>query len=203
MGDLQMTNEEACRIVAAAAGSDPLVITMSTMKVLPGLAPQAHFVSCVPLMGGASAMGLGIALARPDLRVWVLDGDASLLMELGSLVTIAEAAPENLVHLVFDNAVQFGGTANLDIPRGGAVDFCGMARAAGYRNALLADSGAALEQALARLASDAGPVLVQVKVAPDKAYYSQATPQREIPDNQLTRMGDEARRLRASLEAGA
>lgn len=194
-----MTNEEACRMVAAAAGSDPLVITMSTMKVLPGVAPQARFVSCVPLMGGASAMGLGIALARPDLRVWVLDGDASLLMELGALVTIAEAAPRNLVHLVFDNAVQFGGTANLAVPRGGAVDFCGMALAAGYRSARKVDSQAALGEVLAALPADPGPMLVQLRVAPDPAYYSKATPQREIPDNQLTRMGDEARRLRAAL----
>jgi thiamine pyrophosphate-dependent acetolactate synthase large subunit-like protein len=196
-----LSNEQACRIVARAAGSDPLVITMSTMKVLPGVAPQARFVSCVPLMGGASSMGLGIALARPDLRVWVLDGDASLLMELGSLVTVAEAAPRNLVHLVFDNAVQFGGTANLAIPRGGAVDFCGMAKAAGYREALRVDSEASLEQALAALPAAPGPILLQVLVAPDPAYYSQTTPQREIPDNQLTRMGDEARRMRAALGA--
>lgn len=198
-----LSNEQACRIVAQAAGLDPLVITMSTMKVLPGIAPQARFVSCVPLMGGASAMGLGIALARPDLRVWVLDGDASLLMELGSLVTVAEAAPRNLIHLVFDNAVQYGGTANLAIPRGSAVDFCGMALAAGYAKAVQVESAQSLEKALTALPSDPGPILFQVQVAPDKAYYSQTTPQREIPDNQLTRMGDEARRMRGVLKENA
>lgn len=194
-----MSCEQACRIVAAAAGQDPMVITMSTMKVLPGIAPNAQYVSCVPLMGGASSMGLGIALARPDLRVWVLDGDASLLMELGALVTVADAGARNLVHLVFDNAVQFAGTANLAIPRAGTVDFCGMARAAGYAKAETIDSAPALEQALAALTRNAGPTLFQLKVAPDAAYYTRTTPQREIPDNQLTRMGDEARRMRAAL----
>ena len=55
-------------------------------------------------MGKASSVGLGVALARPDVRVLVLDGDGSLLMNLGSLVTIASQAPKNLVHVVFDGA---------------------------------------------------------------------------------------------------
>ncbi|MFW6198478.1 MAG: thiamine pyrophosphate-dependent enzyme [Acidobacteriota bacterium] len=54
-------------------------------------------------MGLASSMGLGIALSRPDLRVIVLDGDGSLLMNLGTLSTMARYRPGNLTHLVFDN----------------------------------------------------------------------------------------------------
>src|SRR5690606_402967 len=122
--------KEACRIVADAAGEDVIVITMSTMKTLPNIAPDANYVSCVPLMGGSAALGLGIATARPDVKVWVMDGDASLLMELGTLVTVAEAMPRNLVHILCDNRVQYGGTANLDLPRKGGVDFCAMAQAA-------------------------------------------------------------------------
>ena len=56
-------------------------------------------------MGGASSLGLGLALARPDRRVIVFDGDGSLLMQLGSLATIAGAAPRNLVHFLFKNGV--------------------------------------------------------------------------------------------------
>jgi phosphonopyruvate decarboxylase len=193
-----MTCAEACRIVAQAAKEDVVVITMSTMKTFPGIAPDALFVSCVPLMGGASSMGLGIALARPDKRVWVLDGDASLLMELGSLVTVADARPRNLVHLLFDNGVQFAGTANLRIPRARSVDFCAMARAAGYPHAgRLADAGE-MQRALCALPAE-GPLFYQVAIAPDAAYYTETTAQREIPDNQLTRMGDEARRVRQAL----
>ena len=56
-------------------------------------------------MGKASSMGLGLALARPDKKVIVLDGDGSILMNLGSLVTIANMAPPNLIHFVFENTV--------------------------------------------------------------------------------------------------
>ena len=54
-------------------------------------------------MGLASSMGLGIALARPELPVVVIDGDGSVLMNLGGLTTLARYRPGNLVHLVFDN----------------------------------------------------------------------------------------------------
>lgn len=193
--------EEACRIVAGLAGDkDVVVITMSTMKIFPGVAPQANFVSCVPLMGGASSLGLGIATARPDVRVWVLDGDASLLMELGSLVTVAEARPKNLVHLLFNNCVQYGGTANLASPGAGRVDFCAMARAAGYPLTLEIDGAERMQSALASLQRDAGPVFGNVRIEPDPGYYNETTPQREIPDNQITRMGDEGRRLREVLQ---
>ena len=54
-------------------------------------------------MGQASSHGLGLALTRPDKRVLVFDGDGSLLMNLGALVTVAEAAPANFYHFVFSN----------------------------------------------------------------------------------------------------
>ena len=54
-------------------------------------------------MGLASSMGLGIALGRPELRVVVLDGDGSVLMNLGGLTTLARYRPRNLLHVVFDN----------------------------------------------------------------------------------------------------
>ena len=56
-------------------------------------------------MGLASSVGLGIALSRPELQVVVVDGDGSLLMNLGSLTTLARYRPANLIHLVFDNEV--------------------------------------------------------------------------------------------------
>ena len=54
-------------------------------------------------MGLASSLGLGIALARPELPVIVLDGDGSVLMNLGGLTTLARYRPKNLIHIVFDN----------------------------------------------------------------------------------------------------
>src|SRR3954467_12147921 len=56
-------------------------------------------------MGLASSVGLGIALSRPEQQVVVIDGDGSLLMNLGSLTTLARYRPANLIHIVFDNEV--------------------------------------------------------------------------------------------------
>lgn len=81
-------------------------------------------------MGLASSMGLGLALARPELEVVVLDGDGSLLMNLGGLTTLARYRPSNLVHVVFDNEslLSVGG-----FPTATATgsDLAGVAEAAG------------------------------------------------------------------------
>jgi thiamine pyrophosphate-dependent acetolactate synthase large subunit-like protein len=83
-------------------------------------------------MGLGSSHGLGLALARPERTVVVLDGDGSLLMNLGTLVTIGKVAPANLVHMVFRNGVyEANGSHPIPNPE---VDFAGMARAAGFAN---------------------------------------------------------------------
>ncbi|HLJ60714.1 MAG TPA: thiamine pyrophosphate-dependent enzyme [bacterium] len=70
---------------------------------LQSLGHRPGFFYLLHAMGLASSMGLGIALARPELQVVVLDGDGSILMNLGALTTLARYRPRNLVHVVFDN----------------------------------------------------------------------------------------------------
>ena len=70
---------------------------------LQSLGHQANFFYLQHAMGLASSLGLGIALARPEVTVVVFDGDGSVLMNLGGLTTLARYAPKNLVHVVFDN----------------------------------------------------------------------------------------------------
>lgn len=70
---------------------------------LQSLGHRPGFFYLLHAMGLASSMGLGIALTRPELKVVVLDGDGSILMNLGSLTTLARYKPRNLVHVVFDN----------------------------------------------------------------------------------------------------
>jgi sulfopyruvate decarboxylase subunit beta len=70
---------------------------------LQSIGHRPNFFYLLHAMGLASSVGLGIALARPDLPVVVLDGDGSLLMNLGGLTTLARYRPSNLVHVVFDN----------------------------------------------------------------------------------------------------
>src|SRR3979411_739826 len=85
----------------------------------------------VGCMGSASTIGLGVALARPERKVIVVDGDGSLLMQLGSLVTIAGAAPSNFYHFVFENGV-YETSGSQPLPAEGKFDLHEMARAAGY-----------------------------------------------------------------------
>src|SRR5215831_608516 len=70
---------------------------------LQSLGHRPNFFYLQHAMGLASSMGLGIALTRPDEQVIVLDGDGSVLMNLGGLTTLARYRPANLVHVVFDN----------------------------------------------------------------------------------------------------
>src|SRR5262249_58236378 len=81
-------------------------------------------------MGLASSIGLGLAMARPDLRVFVLDGDGSLLMNLGSLATIGWVRPENLVIVVWDNG-EYGTTGGQQTATAHGADLQAAARALG------------------------------------------------------------------------
>ena len=84
-------------------------------------------------MGQGSSHALGLALGRPDKRVVLFDGDGSLLMNLGSLVTIANAAPKNYVHCLCENGT-YETNGAVPIPRAGQIRFVDIAKAAGYRN---------------------------------------------------------------------
>lgn len=90
-------------------------------------------------MGLASSVGLGVALARPDRPVVVLDGDGSVLMNLGTLATLARHGPPNLSHVVFDNGafLSSGGTPT---PTAGDVDLVAIARGAGLAGARTVDT---------------------------------------------------------------
>ena len=114
-------------------------------------------------MGKASSVGLGLALARPDRKVWVLDGDGSLLMNLGTLVTIAAQRPANLLHFVFEDGV-YQTTGGQPVPGAGVFDFAGIARSAGYEESLEFDDLEEFVSELPRILEAQGPVFVDLKV---------------------------------------
>jgi phosphonopyruvate decarboxylase len=115
-------------------------------------------------MGKASSFGLGVALARPDVPVWVLDTDGALLMNLGSLVTIARSKPANLVHFVYDNEA-YDTTGGQPTPGAGIVDFKAVALSAGYPAAHAYDELEEIEEDLPSILAGPKPVLVVLKVA--------------------------------------
>ncbi len=126
------------------------------------VADRAQHLYQVGSMGGATAMGLGVALnvQRP---VVVLDGDGAALMKLGNLATIGARQPANLIHILFDNEahVSTGGQATVS----SGVDFAAAAIACGYRYAAVADDLSGFETALGRVLTEPGPRLVHLKVA--------------------------------------
>ena len=117
----------------------------------------------VGAMGLASSHGLGLALGRPDRQVIVLDGDGSLLMNLGSLITIAEAAPGNLVHCVFDNR-SYAVNGGHPVPGAGNTDFAGLAEAAGYRGVYCCADIACLPETFSEALRQDGPAFVDLQV---------------------------------------
>lgn len=114
-------------------------------------------------MGLASSHALGLALGRPDRRIIVLDGDGSLLMNLGSLVTIGNAAPPNLFHFVCENGT-YEANGGHPIPGRGKIHFAGFARAAGYRSVHEFTDLEVFEQQVAAVLAETGPVFADLKI---------------------------------------
>jgi sulfopyruvate decarboxylase subunit beta len=117
-------------------------------------------------MGHATSIGLGLALAQPDRRVFVCNGDGSMLMNLGSLVTIAAAAPPNLTVAVFDNGV-YEVTGGQPTPRAASgTDFAAIARGAGFTSSHRFGDLAEFDGAFSRTVAAPGPHFFALDVEP-------------------------------------
>jgi sulfopyruvate decarboxylase subunit beta len=133
------------------------------------IAPSDLNYTFTGAMGQGSSHALGIALGRPDRRVIVLDGDGSLLMNLGTLVTIANAAPKNLVHCLCRNDT-YETNGAVAIPGRGRLSFPDFARAAGYREVMAFSALNEWEKALPALLKQEGPVFVDLALEPGGDY---------------------------------
>ncbi|HXJ32911.1 MAG TPA: thiamine pyrophosphate-dependent enzyme [Candidatus Eisenbacteria bacterium] len=114
-------------------------------------------------MGLASSIGLGIATARPSRRVLVLDGDGNVLMNMGTLATIAVAAPTNLLHVCFDNAAHASTGGQRTISDRVRLD--AVARAAGYAWVGRVETPAELTGQVPAFLAKEGPAFLLVRIA--------------------------------------
>ncbi|MGH6673868.1 MAG: thiamine pyrophosphate-dependent enzyme [Xanthobacteraceae bacterium] len=161
-----MKRDECFRILARHIKDEAVVATYSSAVDWVEVAPRPQNYLSIGAMGLDSSHGLGLALGRPDRRVVVLQGDGSLLMNLGSLVTIAAVAPKNLVHLVAQNdTYEANGSQPIPNPK---VDFASMARAAGYAGVYDFFDLKIFEQQVAHVLEQDGPVFATLRVAPSK-----------------------------------
>ena len=117
-------------------------------------------------MGKASSVGLGLALAQPNRKIMVLDGDGSLLMNLGAMVTAANKAPRNLYHFLFDNGV-YAVTGGQPVPGSSDTDWEELARGAGYAAVYSFDNLEDLTTGIDEVLATAGPVFIRLAVAPE------------------------------------
>jgi len=127
--------EALARVIDATPLAESVVIATTgyTGRELYALADRANQLYMVGSMGCASALGLGLALARPERHVVVVDGDGAALMRMGNFATLGAYGPPNLSHLVLDNEAHDSTGAQATVTR--HVDFAGIAHAAGYAEA--------------------------------------------------------------------
>jgi sulfopyruvate decarboxylase subunit beta len=151
---------------------DVVIATMAAARLWIELAEGAphplDFIFVPSSMGHATSFGLGIALAQPKRRVVVCNGDGSMLISLGSLVTIAAQAPPNLVVIVMDNGVYEVTGAQ---PMPGRADFAGIARASGFQSVHHFSSAEKWASAVERVLGSEGPVFVvlEIKAVPGRS----------------------------------
>jgi thiamine pyrophosphate-dependent acetolactate synthase large subunit-like protein len=166
-------------LLAALDARDVLVAGLGgNARYLPHMAPRVPHWALCDSMGAAIPLALGMALARPTRGVVALEGDGSLLMNLGCLATVGAARAANLTVLIFENGAyeSSGGQALPAV----TVDFVAVALAAGFRRAERLSSADELGAALAQGRSTGGPTLFALPTRFDPAET--IPPYSERPD---------------------
>lgn len=170
-GTAYPSREEALTALVEALGDGPVLVSTTGMlsrelfelRERTGTDASRDFLT-VGGMGHASSIALGVALREPGREVWCLDGDGALLMHAGSLAVIADHAPENYLHVVFNNGVHDSvGGQPTSIDR---VDIPAAAQAMGYRHAAATSDLSTLPEQVAQLRQRGGPSLLELRVRP-------------------------------------
>lgn len=183
VNDLTMTREEAIQTVAAALGEKDCIVSTTGMisrelfeyRAAMNQGHERDFLT-VGSMGHASQIALGIAMAKTDRKVWCFDGDGAAIMHMGSMAIVANKAPKNYVHVVFNNGAHdsVGGQPTVGLK----IDLPAVAKAVGYKAAISVSSKEELEKELSTLRSTSGrsqgensqlsslggPILLEVQV---------------------------------------
>jgi sulfopyruvate decarboxylase subunit beta len=164
-----MTRDASLKVLARHRTDEIVVAVYKAAQEWLHISPSDLNYTFTGAMGQGSSHALGLALGRPDKRVIVLDGDGSLLMNLGTLVTIATAAPKNFVHCLCQNGT-YETNGAVSIPGRGKISFTGLAREAGYPTTYAFDNLDDWERAVGRILREEGPIFVDLHVEPGEAY---------------------------------
>lgn len=194
----RLTKTQVLEPLARLRTDEVVVTTMGAVRPW-GLisASELDFASADSAMGHAADLALGVALARPDRRVICLNGDGSMLMTLGTLVTIVDCGAENLVLFVFENGT-YEITGNQRVPGAGTVDLAAMAAAAGFERVFRFDEASAYEKTLPDVLAGKGPVFVLLMMEEGAEGPISRTPGEPAAYLQVS-LAESARRVRAAL----
>ena len=156
-----MKRHEAIEVIVQSLSGRELIVSSTGMisRELFTIKDSPHNFYMLGSMGLASSIGLGLSLCLPDKRIVVIEGDGSILMNMGSMATIGHFAPKNLTHIVLDNEAHdsTGGQSTVS----DTIKLEKAARAAGYQ---LAERVASKEELHQRIITPGGLTFILVKV---------------------------------------
>lgn len=165
--DNAMTREEIIDHIVKASGEDPIVSTtgkasreLFEIREANGQSHKYDFLT-VGSMGHSSSIALGVALNKPESRIWCVDGDGAVLMHMGAMAVLGANKPKNMIHVVINNGAHetVGGMPTV----ASEIDLVAIAKACGYPNACSADSFEALDRELEAAKSRDELSLIEVK----------------------------------------
>ena len=186
------TKDVLVAVHRARRDQDVVITTMSPARDWMTLPQHPRDLVLVPsAMSHATSIGLGLALSQPARRVIVCNGDGSMLMNLGSLVSIVAAGATNLILLVFENGT-YEVTGSQHVPGAGRVDYAALARGAGFGSVFEFSDLDRWRREIDTVMSAAGPTFAVLHVEP---VFGVPGPKSPGP------AGERARRFIAALEA--
>ncbi len=150
--DNDMVREDIIKHIIEVTGEDPIVSTtgkasreLFEVREANGQSHKYDFLT-VGSMGHSSSIALGVAINKPNTKVWCVDGDGAVLMHMGSMAVLGANKPENMVHVVINNGAHetVGGMPTV----AGSIDLVAIAKACGYPNVVCVDSFEALDSEL-------------------------------------------------------
>lgn len=150
--DNTMVREEIIKHIAAVSGEDPIVSTtgkasreLFEIREANNQSHKYDFLT-VGSMGHSSSVALGVAVNKPDTKIWCVDGDGAVLMHMGAMAVIGANAPKNMIHIVINNGAHetVGGMPTV----AGKIDLVAIAKACGYPNAVCVDTFDSLDKEL-------------------------------------------------------
>lgn len=167
MNNDHMLREEIIQHIVKASGEDPIVSTtgkasreLFETRVANGQSHKYDFLT-VGSMGHSSSIALGVAINKPDARIWCVDGDGAVLMHMGSMAVLGSNKPKNLIHVVINNGAHetVGGMPTV----AANIDLVTIAKACGYPNAVCVENFDDLDKELEAAKSRNELALIEVK----------------------------------------